>query len=321
VVAMKKKNTGRKIFSYLVPVIVLGYVLNKIEFHDLRVALKNLSVKWYVSGFVIYTCNQMMRTLRFLVLLPKKSLSFHRLFQIQASYIFLSYFLPFKSGELSYPLFIKKYSTNSVTEGLSSLFISRAFDLLTLLVFWIALYTVRDRVFVTALDIRSPLKPIVIVSLILFALLLLILFVLPKVLDKTKHPSHPFRSFLVQTIEGLRVIRKMTSILLLALLSFLMFGFIFWSFALIVRSIGYSVGLWQTVTISLFALLGRLVQGVGNFGSHEAAWTGALLLVGFSEKEALVIALSSHFIIISYILILAAFSYLPLKMSYPREDS
>jgi len=316
---MKKRKYLLNIFAIVFPIVFFVYIINKIHLRDLGFVLNNLSLKWYFFGFVIFSLNQLMITLKFFVLLPGRKMNLFQLFQIQALYIFMNYILPFKTGEFSYLFFIKKYSEASIAEGVTSLFVSRVFDVLTLILFWVALYFARDKVFVNIPEFQNPVR---FLFLILFVILIGMFFfigILPKFLERKKKDSHVFRSFLLQLVEKFKGVHNLKSYIMILLLSGVMYICIFWSFGIIVRSVGYSVGIWQAVTISLFALLGRIVQGVGNFGSHEASWTGALLLIGFPQKDALLIALSSHFIIISYIVFWAVFSYIGLELFFKNR--
>lgn len=316
---MKKRKYLANTFSLVFPAVFFVYIINKINFRELYSVLNNLSLKWYFFGFAVFSLHQIMITLKFSVLMPGRKMNLFQLFQIQALYIFMNYILPFKTGEFSYLFFLKKYSKASMAEGVTSLFVSRVLDVLTLILFWVALYSVRDKVFVNIPTFQNPVK---LLFLILFAIVVVMFFligILPKFLERKKKESHVFRSFLLRLVEGFKAVHNVRSYMLILLLSGLMYMCIFWSFGIIVRSVGYSVGIWQAIAISLFALLGRIVQGVGNFGSHEAAWTGALLLIGFPQKEALLIALSSHFIIITYILFWAAFSYMGLEVFFKNK--
>jgi hypothetical protein len=45
------------------------------------------------------------------------------------------------------------------------------------------------------------------------------------------------------------------------------------------------------------------IQGFANSGNHEGGWVAALVLMGFPTGEALKFALSSHAVILIYVLI------------------
>jgi hypothetical protein len=63
------------------------------------------------------------------------------------------------------------------------------------------------------------------------------------------------------------------------------------------------VHVWLLISLQLPLQL-IPVQGVANAGNHEGGWVAGLLIVGFSAQQAVEFALTSHVILISYVLVL-----------------
>ena len=55
------------------------------------------------------------------------------------------------------------------------------------------------------------------------------------------------------------------------------------------------------------------IQGIGNLGTHEAEWIPVLMLCGFTQENAIILSLSSHIVILTYLMITAGYGSLALK--------
>ena len=73
-----------------------------------------------------------------------------------------------------------------------------------------------------------------------------------------------------------------------------------------IKAVGLSLGIgevWLLISINLPLQL-IPIQGFANTGNHEAGWVGALALLGISANEGLRFALTSHALLLSYVLAL-----------------
>ena len=61
------------------------------------------------------------------------------------------------------------------------------------------------------------------------------------------------------------------------------------------------------------------VQGFGNSGNHEGGWVAALVLMGFQPDEALRFALTSHAVVLVYVLILGVVALLFQYLMFRRN--
>ena len=52
------------------------------------------------------------------------------------------------------------------------------------------------------------------------------------------------------------------------------------------------------------------IQGFANLGTHEIGWSAAFALFGYSETVALTLAISTHIILLFFVLILGSLGYL-----------
>ena len=79
----------------------------------------------------------------------------------------------------------------------------------------------------------------------------------------------------------------------------------------LVRSMGISIGIWQLSFALLFGVLFSLVpiHGPAGFGTVEAPWVAALVILSVPQKEAITSGFGLHIIIIMYCVVLGLFGF------------
>jgi len=318
------KYTIRGLFSVGLPVVVLWYLFSKIRLEDFYITVKNVSVPWLLLGFVTYGANQVFRTIRFFCLTHSARLNMFQLFRVQSIYIFLNYLLPFRTGEISYIYLANSYQNISVANCISSLIVARVSDYALLILCYIFI--------AFQMDLNLPLWFDVIINSSVICLLLLFFMFVGYILLKKNHyvrelaekiRTYPFlkTNNLIKKIGGqakkilisFEEIGNFKVLIQVTLTTIATWICVISTFYIIVRSLGYSVNSWQIVLITVVATMSRLFQGVANLGSHEIGWLGGLLLIGFSDKDAGLVSVSSHMIILSYMLFITLYSRLTLK--------
>jgi len=87
-------------------------------------------------------------------------------------------------------------------------------------------------------------------------------------------------------------------------LSILIWSCIYAYFFLIVRSLGFGVSFSEIVVTCMLVVPATLlpVRGVANIGTHEIAWVIAFGLFGYPPEVGLSIAVSSHLLIVFFVL-------------------
>jgi uncharacterized membrane protein YbhN (UPF0104 family) len=78
------------------------------------------------------------------------------------------------------------------------------------------------------------------------------------------------------------------------------------NFYFIVLSLGESLTFLQMIVVSIIMVPMTLlpIQGFANLGTHEIGWTAAFALFGYPQATALNIAVSSHIILLFFVLLL-----------------
>jgi len=205
------------------------------------------------------------------------------------------------------------------TEGVATLLVARIFDYIAVsFLFFFVLFLVWGRL---PLQPRILIFPVVMVLFIIFLFFILLIFrggmvvgFLKSINDRVapRH-GHLIGVILRKSDEIVNSLRKITNknvyttVFLISMLTWLVLAL---SFDLMIRALGYDVSYLTALCLTVLLFPVAFVQGVGNLGTHEAEWVPILLLFGFHQETAISIALSSHAIIFSYILLMAGYAKL-----------
>ncbi len=300
------------ILGLLFSLAVIGYVLAKLDWSEVLYTLSHLNGYWLIAAFGVYLINYLLRTLRFKILLNLEKKSFTHLFGITALYGMYLYLMPAKSGELSYPVLIKNKLAVPFTRSTATLITARVFDFITIALFLpLVLATFWNR-FPNWLRYNA----IVFFVLVLF-LTLGFLWLLKRPGKKrifaNKHTwIEKIGQFLQNLIENIRAIDQQGGYWHVLLLTIGIWLCIYTTFYLIVLSSGFSPNYFHMVVVSIIMIPMTLLplQGFANLGTHEIGWAAAFRLFGYSANASLNIAISSHIIMLLFVLTLGLLGYL-----------
>lgn len=130
----KKSIFGKGfIWKLLGLVLSLGlawYLLAQVDIDEFMGIARSVPLWSLVAVFIFYLLLNLFRSLRFRTLLERHDLPLRILFPITLYHNFLVRTLPFKAGELSYVVLMRRYLNLSMGDGLISLLGSRLFELL-----------------------------------------------------------------------------------------------------------------------------------------------------------------------------------------------
>ena len=294
----------RILLSLVLAVGVMAFLLAKINVAELVQVLMGTSPAWISLGVLLFLLNQLLKALRYRILLYSKRDDFSRLFSIQCLQALLNGLLPAGMGELSYIYLLKRWYQTPIPEGASVLLVARATDVGLFAALFIALEVFAwDR-------LRNPYLQSVAILMIALAIFLLALYAYIvrrgggirwlKRFNQLRW-GQPLRRFVEQygtqvlnTFERIPPSRYFVSVIFSTLMWMVMFG-VFYS---TINALHYDLSIEET--LFLFLILWPLsllpIKGIGDFGTHEGGWTLALFLLGYSSQEAIVLAVGSHMI-------------------------
>ena len=96
---------------------------------------------------------------------------------------------------------------------------------------------------------------------------------------------------------------------------------VYTNFYMIVLSMGYQFSYFQMIVVSILMVPMTLLpfQGFANLGTHEIGWVTAFSIFGHNISTSLAIAVSSHIIMLFFVLTLGLIGILLLKMVRPAS--
>ncbi|NJN43719.1 MAG: flippase-like domain-containing protein [Anaerolineae bacterium] len=230
--------------------------------------------------------------------------------------------MPAKSGEISYPILLKKNLGLSFISGTAILVAARFFDFATialfippvLMIFW------------------GELSPWLRIGAILFSLTVFLTGLLAikyiRHSDKVSWfqmsaeplPSNPSiwkrgRGLIGQLLNELHSIDNEHQYWRLWLLTIGIWLCVQTNFYLIILSLGYQMTFFQSLWYPIIMVPMTLLplQGFANLGTHEIGWIAAFTLFNSPTDVALSIAVNSHILLLAFVLLIGFLGWLLLQ--------
>lgn len=306
------------ILSVLFSLAVVAYVFYKLDWRAIQSSLVGLNLGWLILALLVYGLNYVLRTMRFQILIPTKSVSFIQLLAVTGLYGMYNYLLPAKSGELTYIVLANRRLRVSLVDSTTSLLAARYLDFATIAIilpFMLIFYL-------------KSLPPWLIYASLAFCGLVFIASVglywfvkrystrTDNLLPARMNWAARIRKILMDLRDGLVTIYHRREHMRLLLLTLAIWLCIYTNFYLIVLSLGYQLNYFQIVVISIIMIPMTLLpfQGFANLGTHEIGWVAAFSIFGQPEDIALNVAFSSHIILLLFVLFLGACSFLIMSL-------
>ncbi len=281
---------------------IFGYVLYRYNvFSQLSGMLEKLSYRDIAFSLFVYVFVYVFRALRLRLYIDEISLP--EMASVIGVHTFFNNVMPFRSGETSFPIILKKLFGIEMSRSSVILFGARVFDLLSLsLLFLISLFSVSFS------DKRLIFFPIAAVFLIGATLFFVYRFL------------HFFREkipFFDELIVASAVLFRADKLFMMFVFSICIWVLKFVAFMFILNAAHLNLGFLKTIFVSTFAELTTVlpVHSFGGFGTFEAGMVGGFSLIGISAKQALPYAVYFHTLILcmSGITAFAGWIYLSIK--------
>ena len=254
-------------------------------------ALKQVRMEWALAGLCCYGVNYLLRALRVKVLVKKSFRMWPDAVHTACLHGLATYLLPFRTGDFTLPVILKKATRMSLAEGAKVLLTVRMLDLWAL-GWWILS---------TAIIVTIPL-PLTIH--LLWAAFGIVLSLLPLVLKWGVGIGRQRKGRLWNTVvdwhDGAAFNLANLAI------SLGIWACVAACFYCTAQAIGLRLGVfevWLLITIQLPLQMVPL-QGVANAGNHEGGWIAGLAILGIPADQGLHYALISHALLLTYVLAL-----------------
>jgi len=259
--------------------------------HDVITALQGIQASWAIAGFFCIFTNYCFRALRLYVLTGGRLKVWPDGIYCTSMHGFATYMLPLRSGDLSLPFLLKTTSAIELKEGAIVLFKARLLEVFTLGILFI----------VASIFPSSILPEPIIFTIAVSGVLMMLSPLILKIL---------FGLSILPFDIVRRAAKKLSQTSSMSLQEITLTIGIWLSIALGLWCVTVSIQLPLPLMDVFFLIALQLamqlmpVQGFANSGNHESGWVGALILMGHPADAALKFALTSHAIILVYVLFL-----------------
>lgn len=319
-----KKSTLIKVVAVLITVVLLAILLSQINIADVIKTLTSINPLYLLTSFVLYTCCYFLRAVRFKILLNDES-GLLDLFRIVCVHNMVNSVLPMRMGELSYVYLVKKIFKKTIGDGIATLVVARVFDFVI-----IASFFLLSLLFM--MDAPSTLFNYawagVIIMVAGIVVLILLLYSgrsffnsIDTVFDRCHLVKWNLGKYILakgeETVSCLERIKShgFLKFFQLVIVTCGIWLFLYLYIYLLVFGMGISTGFLAVLFASTFVVISTLlpVQGIGGFGTVEAAWTIGFLLVGLSKADSICSGFVYHIVSIIFFSILGLYGFLSLK--------
>jgi glycosyltransferase 2 family protein len=291
------KTLLRWLPGIVISAIAIIAIIKFVNIIELKLALSSISWKLIVIVFFVDTLSLVVRGKAWQTILGGKVSLKDAFFGVSEGY-FVNNVLPFRAGEVGRSYFLGRRSGLGTFYVLSTIVIERAFDL-----FFASSIVIVALPFLVGLD---WLRPIAIIALLLVLSGVAILFLIARIKEKVLGWLNRFSNqsrlamFLVpkfrSLIEGSSSVSKPSQFGLS--LFWIGLGWVIWSvlYYLPVGAIMPGSPLWWGAFVSSVLSLGVAIPSAPSaIGVYEAAFVGAIVIVGGASSKALAYAIVLHF--------------------------
>lgn len=297
----KKRNNSiwlRIVPGILISALAVFAVIKFVNFEDLKNAISTVSLKFILIVIALDIFGLFLRGKAWQTILGNKISIWQSFFGVSEGY-FLNNILPFRAGEFGRSFFVGRSSGLGTFYTLSSIVIERAFDIA-----FAALLIVLTLPFLTGMD---WVKPIAMIALVVVLIGMVGLFLLTRYKDKvviwiSRHEGKS-RLFSIiipwikSLIEGFSTIKKPSQFLLS--LFWIAMCWVEWSFIYYFAMIQIipNSPIWTGAFIASVLALGVAIPSApAALGVFEAAFTGAVVIIGGATSVGFGYALILHLI-------------------------
>lgn len=262
------------------------YIFYK-EWKPIISTLKDCEKQWVIAGLICYLANYIFRAYRIILLTNKPLKQFPSVFYTTSLHGFSTYMLPMKTGELALPIMLRNIFNIPFIEGSKILIKARLLDITV-----IGIY-----ILTTTFAYNSSKNPSFQLAYAFTGIVLI---------------SFPFAMiYCTSTKLSKRLFRGMHYLLPTSLFKIneLFFSLLIWACIALclyctAHSIGINITIWNIWFLIGIQLPMQLlpIQGIASTGNHEGGWTAALLILGYTSNESINYAMTSHTILLLYVL-------------------
>lgn len=311
------KKILKYLFSITISVLLLYFLLSKINLQEIIKVFSQTNIFYLIIGGVLYLLMMIFRSLRFRTLLNNK-LKATELLPIVLFQSFLSNILPFRVGELSYVILLKKKKYN-ISKGLSSLLIARIFDFGVLISILIISILLSKNL--PSKDIFNNMIPILFIALSIIVIAIICMIFLHDFILKIMQN-------LLKKLPKIKLLDKFNEFIISfknykskrMLLKTLYYAIVIYFFGIIsnyyfIKSLGFELPLNILIITITFSVLSSVlpINGFASLGTMEGIWVIILGYFNYGVQTAILISFSLHIILLLFSVLFGVIGWMKLE--------
>ncbi|MDE2858815.1 MAG: lysylphosphatidylglycerol synthase domain-containing protein [Chloroflexota bacterium] len=328
----KRSQVAWRLLSIVITVALLYFVVNELGGADLAALISRIPTWSWAGALLVYLTLNLLRALRFRVLLDKRESPMRLLIPITLYHNGLVRVVPFKLGEISYVILLKTRLNYTMQEGVGSLFGARILELLIIvLVFVFGIFmsgeqfaAQRDQLMAGALSVflASVIGLYYAGSLLRLALgFMQRMPVVAPVVGKDR-PDSFFalaQSKLTDLAAEFDRIRQPRLFFSALFISCFTYTSSFLTNYILLRAVGLDADLPIVITVISLGMFGSAFPfTLSGFGIVETAWwTGLTRFAGYAGDEAAAIGIVLHGFQIVAAVLYGLAGYVLIRLSPP----
>lgn len=328
-----RRSWPRVVLSLAAAGVLLGVVFWLADLDDLTRRLRSADLTMLAVSLLAYTGTYIARARRFAAVGARASTL--TLISVAAIHGALNRVMPLRTGELSYPVLIRRIGASGVGEGLVQLLVLRIMDLLTVaMLFLLALCLA---LVLGVADLGRSTNAFVAVAVVIALACVLALarlgWFLRLTLGVARCILSLFRGALPLREKGLGLVDRASAAvtavtelspgrrLRIVLWSVVNWSCYFLTFHAILLALGVTLPFLRTVLGSSAAIVGSTmpISGLGTFGALEGGWTAGFVAVGLDPATAASTALIMSGVTLLFALLLAPLGWGYLSLRRPGQ--
>ncbi len=301
----QRRQLTLRLLSVLITIALLYFVVNELQGADLAALIRRIPTWSWIGALLVYLTLNLLRALRFRVLLDKRESPMRLLIPITLYHNGLVRVVPFKLGEISYVILLKTRLNYTMQEGLGSLFGARVLELLIIvLVFAFGIFMSGEQFAAQRDTLMAGVLSVFLVSVISLyyagSLLRLALSAAQRMpVFRTKNPSSFFvtaQAKLTDLATEFDRIRQPRLFFSAMFISCFTYTSSFLTNYILLRAVGLEAELPIVITVISLGMFGSAFPfTLSGFGIVETAWwTGLTRFAGYAGHEAAAIGIVLH---------------------------
>ncbi|MCG2755824.1 MAG: flippase-like domain-containing protein [Desulfobacteraceae bacterium] len=289
---------SRGVIPFFVSIVLLLGLVYLAGLDGISNSLANVDFALLLTGYFMFVMSSIFRTLRFRIASQERALPFHSHHLVTSAYTAIAGFMPGAIGEFSYPFLLRKMHNMDFSAGVGNVILIRIYDIVTMVgLVLVAIMVTLDKESYSLVGLGILASAGLLLLLTIFKLKLVLSwlnFLFEKVASAFSPSS---RESLTKVVVKIKTVITITSIPRQRALLFF-YTAVVWITGVIgiqqlLKSLGCDLGFFAVTIVAFSGILLSIVPlTIAGLGLREAAYAGAMVVVGVEPANVVATAIA-----------------------------